>query len=75
MRDLGITVRDSFTYMHMQLLRCTSIYVVNIRIYAYTHVCMEEKTDSSQVPRCANVGMLVCVGPSPVVSRAMYSYL
>lgn len=30
---------------------------------------------SSKVPRCANIGMLVCAGPSPVVSRAMYFHL
>lgn len=85
MKDLSVTVRDSFIYLHMQLLRYSSIYLAGIyiythlymHIYRYIHVCVGRECWFlySKFPRCARVGMLVCTGPSPVVSRAVYFYL
>ena len=38
MKDLSVTVRDSFIYLHMQLLRYSSIYLAGIYIYLYMHI-------------------------------------
>lgn len=40
MKDLSVTVKDSFIYMYMQLLRYASISLVNIDIYIYTCIYM-----------------------------------
>lgn len=82
MKDLSVTVRDSFLFMHMQLLRYASTYLVNICVYTYIHIyvykheCIWEGNADSPILKFpfVPVVMLVSTGPSPVESRAMYFY-